>query len=321
MKKQKNKSAIGISAVSYFLPPRSLTVAQLSKKRLIQSEIAAVKKFGFRKIFVAEKLSAGEMAELATKKILKSSGVSPDTIDVILYSSALPSTIQRRGTHRDPAELFLYPGLKLQYEFGMRKARVIGISQAGCVSFLQSLQIAFDMIKSESDIHRVLCVSSDRLPEGSKREILYNLISDASCAAIIERSTAINQLISYHQVSKGFYWDSRKMKNEIIASYFSTSRFVMLEALKKAKLTLDDIALIIPHNVNAQSWMVLLKMLGVPKEKFYGVNIAKYGHTIAADNVINLADAVRNGRLRSGDHYMLFTFGFGAHWGCYILKH
>jgi 3-oxoacyl-[acyl-carrier-protein] synthase III len=36
---------------------------------------------------------------------------------------------------------------------------------------------------------------------------------------------------------------------------------------------------------------------------------------------MNLADAVRLGRVRTGDYVMLFTFGFGAHWACVILQH
>ena len=56
-------------------------------------------------------------------------------------------------------------------------------------------------------------------------------------------------------------------------------------------------------------------------ERFFGRNIARKGHTIAADNAINLCDAVKQGKVKRGDYLLLFTFGFGAHWACTILEH
>jgi 3-oxoacyl-[acyl-carrier-protein] synthase-3 len=174
---------------------------------------------------------------------------------------------------------------------------------------------------AEPNVRLALCVGADVLPADGNREILYNLISDGACAALVEPETSVNRIVSYAQTTKGFYWDSAERENEIIAAYFPTARAVIQEALDHARLTIDDIRLIIPHNVNRSSWRLLLSLLGAPKEKFFGRNIGARGHTISADNIMNLADAVRLGRVRTGDYVMLFTFGFGAHWACVILQH
>ncbi len=237
----------------------------------------------------------------------------------MLYAAALPEPVRRAS--RNPAALFRYPAARLQHRLGMTRATVTGIAQAGCVSFLSAMRLAADMIHAEPALRSVLCVSSDVLPPGSKREILYNLISDAACAALVERASPVNRIVAYAQVTKGFYWDSGSKGEEIIASYFPTARFVIQEALDKARLKISDIRLIVPHNVNRQSWEILLKLLGASPDRFFGRNISLKGHTIAADHVINLDDAQRQGLVRPGDYILLFTFGFGAHWGCLILQH
>ncbi len=321
MKRQHKKASIGIGQVAYYLPSRTLSLEVLAKEKKLESKQDVMKEFGFNKIRMASKETAYDIAERAAKKLMKNSRVLPTDIDVVLYSNALTDLSNYKKEPKDATELFRYPALKLQYNLGFTKARVVGVSQAGCVSFLQSLQIAHDMIRAEPEINRVLCVSSDILPKESRREILYNVISDGGCAALVERDTKTNRIVAYSQVSKGFFWDSKKSKNEIVASYFVTARHVINDALKKAGLTIADIKLVIPHNVNIKSWEALLKILEIPKSKLFAKNIKRFGHTIAADNIINLSDATSSGLVKKGDYLLLFTFGFGAHWGCLILQH
>ena len=45
------------------------------------------------------------------------------------------------------------------------------------------------------------------------------------------------------------------------------------------------------------------------------------GHTIAADNFINLRDATDSGLIRKGDLLLLFTFGYGLNWSCMVVEH
>jgi 3-oxoacyl-[acyl-carrier-protein] synthase-3 len=199
--------------------------------------------------------------------------------------------------------------------------------QAGCVSFLSAIRVAGNLIASEPSVSRVLCVSADALPKGSGREVLYNLISDGGAAALVvdcdsaERGAASNRIVAHTHVTKGFFWDPANKGNEIVASYFATARHVIQETLDKAHLNMSEIAMVLPHNVNRRSWDILRELVNIPSERFFGANIARKGHTIAADNVINLCDAVKAGRIKRGDYLLLFTFGFGAHWACTILEH
>lgn len=260
---------------------------------------------------MCEDESAYDLARLAVGRLLRKSLTAPGKIDVILYASALESAVKR----------FNYPASRLQYELGMHRAVTLGVGQAGCASFFAAVRLARDLLIAEPDLERILCVSSDVLPRQAKREIFFNLISDGACAAIVERSSASNRLVSYAQVTKGAHWSAREKKHEIIAAYFPTAIAVVEEALRRAALDRSAIKLVVPHNVSADSWKILLRMAGIEHDRLFRSNIAVKGHTIAADPMINLSDAIARGRVERGDYLLLFTFGFGAHWACMILQH
>jgi 3-oxoacyl-[acyl-carrier-protein] synthase-3 len=307
---------MGISAADYYLPPKVLELEELKKRKLLSSSVNELRSFGFKQIHIAQNHSETDLAAKAVSKVLKT--VNPESIDGILYASALPDF--RRITP-NPLEYFTYPVSFLQYSFGMNRAFATGISQAGCVSFLSAIRIARDMLIADNSLERILCVGSGVLPKISKREILYNIISDGACAAIVERNASQNRIVGYFEISKGYYWETKQRETEMITTYFPTAKYTIESALKKAKLTLSDIALIVPHNVNRTSWNIMADLLKLPREKIYTRNISIKGHTILADAVINLCDAEKAGRLQKNDYVLVFTFGFGAHWACIILKH
>lgn len=296
----------GIAAAAFHLPDQSLTVAELDRQGLIKSTPEHLRQLGFRRSFIAGSESPYDLALAAVRKL------DPGEVDVLIYASALPSKAESK---------FRYPAAALQYECGLKRATAIGVAQQGCVGLLSAVRLARSLIAAESNVNRVLCVGSDVLPRNSRREILYNLISDGAAAVLVEADSPHNQLISYSQISKGVFWDSRRREDEIVASYFSTARTVMNDALAKADLHMNDIAMIVPHNVNRQSWDILCDLMSIPRKRVYTRNIAAKGHTIAADNIVNLCDAARLGYLRKGDFLMLFSFGFGANWACLILRH
>ena len=89
----------------------------------------------------------------------------------------------------------------------------------------------------------------------------------ARCSCVARRER--NRIIATHQVTKGAFWDSGSLENEIIAAYFPTARTVIEDTLRKAGVTLDDIDWVIPHNVSLRSWEILLGLIGCPREKLF----------------------------------------------------
>ena len=323
-------SSVGIEAVTYYLPSSAPTLAELEERGALRGSASTLAAFGFHHARVAESESHVDMAMHAVRALLDETGTAPEDIDLVLYAGALTSSSTMECAPapagsvlhmRDLMDFFKYPVSRLQSELDFANASVAGIDQQGCAAIFSGVRLARATLLAEPDVRTVLCVSADRLPHGASREVVYNLVSDGACAMLLRREASRNRIVATHQVTKGAFWDSGSLENEIIAAYFPTARTVIEDTLRKAGVTLDDIAWVIPHNVSLRSWEILLGLIGCPREKLFSANISRVGHTIAADNFINLRDATDAGLLRQGDLLLLFTFGYGLNWSCMVLEH
>jgi 3-oxoacyl-[acyl-carrier-protein] synthase-3 len=311
-------TAIGITAIAYALPETTLEVRALAERGLLESPASTLLEFGFERVHVSDR-PADELALQALRELLQASGAEPESIDFLFYAGAIPES-HRVSTTAGRLDGFSYPAARLQYECGLMQAAAVGIGQAGCAGLMSAVALAADHLRANPGARRAVCVSADVLPAGSRREIIYNLVSDGACALLVERDAPRNRLLAYRQVTKGYYWDAAANRNELVAAYFPTARALVRETLAGAGLTPADVALVVPHNVSLRSWQILLPLVGIERERLFADNIATKGHVIAADNFINLKDATDAGRVRPGDRLLLFTFGFGANWACLVLE-
>lgn len=83
-----------------------------------------------------------------------------------------------------------------------------------------------------------------------------------------------------------------------------------LASIDKAGLQPGDIDLFIPHQANIRIIEAVAKGLDLPMDRMY-VNLDKYGNTSAASVPIALAEAVNEGRVRVGDRIVIVAFGAG----------
>lgn len=91
------------------------------------------------------------------------------------------------------------------------------------------------------------------------------------------------------------------------------------EAVRRAGISMDDIEVVIPHQANLRIIDAAAKRLNIPFERFVR-NVDRYGNTSAASIPLALDEAVRAGRIRSGDHVMLSSFGAGLSWGTMVMR-
>ena len=308
----------GIGAIEYVLPAGSFSLHELADAELLVSSLNQLQDFGFDRCYISNE-PAGELALRAAAALIKNADVEPDSIDLLLYASALSQNHQLAT--ENSLSGFNYPAAKIQYELGLTRANVAGISQAGCTGLNYAIKFASDFLHANDNANRILCVSADVLPKGSKREIFYNVISDGACALLVERRTEGNQIIAQRSITKGYYWDCISRKNEIMAAYFPTAKNLFHELLRAAECEPKDLRLVLPHNVSLRSWEILLDLIGLRKDQLFAENIPKKGHVIGADNWINLKDATTSGVLKPGDKLLAFNFGFGANWTATLIEH
>jgi 3-oxoacyl-[acyl-carrier-protein] synthase-3 len=329
-------SVVALSAFAYHLPPTSLHLRQLAESGLLAGSVATLESFGFAKARIASNESHVEMAIRAAQSVLDETETDPGDVGLVLYAGALASSSVAPCMPPPPGsvlhlesvpELFRYPASILQDRLGLDGAVVAGVNQQACASMFSAIQFGRASLIADPALDTVLCVASDRLPDGVARDIVFNVVSDGACAVLLRRDTSMNRVLAIHHVTKPMLFGAGAgdadggADAEVVSAYFPTAVRVIEDAVRKAGLSLDDIDWVIPHNVSLRSWEILLGMLGMPMRKLFSANIARVGHTISADNLMNLRDAQDAGLLRRGDHLLLFTFGFGLNWSCMILEH
>ena len=308
---------VHIAAIEYALPDRAVSLDDLAKEGRLGTAPEALRSFGFEQAWIAGS-EADQLAPRAVTHLLERASIDPASIDILLYAGATPTS---HAAGNGLLGGFSYPAARLQYDFGLVNARTIGVSQTGCLGLMTAVSMARAFLVANQGISRVLCVSVDVLPAGSRRDILYNLISDGACAVLVERGSGRNRLVAERQITKGYYWDCEALANEIVAAYFPTARTIIRDTLADAGLNGEGLAQIVPHNVSKRSWDILMQLTGLPADRLYADNIATKGHVIGGDNFINLKDAESDGKLRAGDVVLMFNFGFGASWACMLLEH
>ena len=316
----------GITGIAYAFPAESRSVRELAAAGLIESDAGALERYGFDRVHVAVEETPYEMATVAATRLLERDAIDPASIDVLIHAGtqgvaafSTPLTPQQAADALHTGDRFKYPGTRLQHELGLDNASVIGIEQLACAGLFGAVRFARALCIAEN-VNRILCVSAEFFPADLGREAIYNCTSDAACAVLVERDATRNRIVGTTTVTKGYYWDADALRNELIASYFPTARHVIERAVADAGWAPEDVAWILPHNVSARSWEILLGLVRLPNARLWSHNIARDGHTLAGDNFINLADALDAGAIRPGDKLVLFSFGYGAHWSCITVE-
>ena len=311
---------VGLRGIAAVLPPHTRDLEDLQRSGSLVSGLAALKELGFEKVHVCDLAhDVGWMALESSQRAMHQAEVEPAEIDVLIWASALT---EMHVQNPDPAPRmpiedllgrFRYRASWLQEALHLDNARVTGVAQQGCAGMFSALSTGHALLASDRSLNNILCVGVDALPEGAHREILYNLISDAGCAVVLSRESLQFRWRSFHQVSKGYYWNIVEKQKEIIASYFPTSRAVIRELLAKAGIGATDVRWILPTGVSKSSWDILANIASLDPSRIYRAP-SNFGHTIAADNLLHLESLLASKRALPSDQLLLFTYGFGSTW-------
>ncbi|MBI9011633.1 MAG: ketoacyl-ACP synthase III [Clostridiales bacterium] len=89
--------------------------------------------------------------------------------------------------------------------------------------------------------------------------------------------------------------------------------------VEKAGWSVDELDYLVPHQANIRIINSAGKKLKLPPEKVH-VNLDKFGNTSAGSVPIALDEAVRSGKIKSGDKVVLVAFGGGLTWGALAVE-
>ena len=94
---------------------------------------------------------------------------------------------------------------------------------------------------------------------------------------------------------------------------------VIREACATQGKSIEDLALVIPHQANLRINEALQRALKLPEHKIFN-NIQKYGNTTAASIPLAYHEALGQGRIAPGDLVCFAGLGAGFHWGAVLMR-
>lgn len=312
-----------VSHLSSALGDTTQSVEKAGERCQLVSPANALRAAGFERHHTC---SRDQTAYDLARAAFVASNIDAADMDAIVYSTCLPLNGSNDGAgngehfavNGDVKKLMQFPASKLQAEFAMDGAIVIGLNQQACTGMLGALRIARNLLMAESDMNNVVCITADRFPHGAKYEQAYNLISDGGAACLVSRREQGFRLLDVHHISNGAMVNASD--DETAGSYFNYTARLVEQALARLGLQLADIRWVVPQNTNSKAWTILSRLLGLSPEQSFFPSMAETGHVISADNIINLAALRASGGLRSGDRVLTLMAGFGSNWQSAILE-
>jgi 3-oxoacyl-[acyl-carrier-protein] synthase III len=139
------------------------------------------------------------------------------------------------------------------------------------------------------------------------------IFGEGAAACLVSASGPRDRMLAYAASVRGEF-DSATGANDarLQREYRPSLAGVMRRALDEAGVTLDDIRLVLPHNVNLVTWQRMCLLLKFPRERVLLDNIPTSGHVFCVDMFANYQTACERGLLRPGDRYLAAAVGAGG---------
>ena len=326
-------TSIIIRGIGSYTPSRVLTNDEISKFVDTSDEWIRSRSGISERRIAAEDEKCSDMAVKAAREAINMANISPEEIDFLIVATMTPDTIT-------PSTACL-----VQSKLGLRQIPSFDVG-AACTGFIYILGIGGDMLQANSYRHALL-IGAEKLSsilDWQDRSTCV-LFGDGAGAAVLSRSedTPGMGILGTYMEADGSDSEILNMPGggsncpatidsvngrqhylkmagrEVFKAAVSVMEKSARDILKKFDLTADDLACVIPHQANLRIIDLLSTRLAISKDKFY-VNLDRYGNTSAASVPLALDEAIRSGRIKSGDYVLLMAFGAGLTWATSLIK-
>ncbi|MBF0385024.1 MAG: ketoacyl-ACP synthase III [Candidatus Omnitrophica bacterium] len=321
---------IAITGLGHYLPKRVLSNSEL-EKMVETSEEWIISRTGIKERRIADK---GEktsfMAAKAAKEAINDAGVDIQDIDLIVVGTTTPDSN--------------FPSVAcwVQKELNAKNAACFDVS-AACSGFLFALTTAKQYISSGM-FKNAIVVGADKftnLIDWNDRSTCV-LFGDGAGAVVLSNTRSDHGILADYIHSLGEFGEFMQViaeerqpldqKSKHLAVPYALMRGQELFKIavnsmsdaveivaRKAKVKIDDIVCVVPHQANDRIIAAVAKKSKIPKERFF-INIDKYGNMSAASCAVALYEAVKSGRIKKGDYFVIVAFGAGLVVGANLIK-
>jgi 3-oxoacyl-[acyl-carrier-protein] synthase-3 len=325
-----SKQQAGILSIGAFVPERVVTNDDMSKI-VDTSDEWIFQRTGIReRRFAGENEFTSDMALRAAKIALDRAELKSTEIDYILLATASPDNT--------------FPNTACWVQQGLQMGDIpaLDISTA-CAGFVYALELGAALVNTDS-YKNVLVIGAEKLSSITNFNDRGSciLFADGAGAAVVTRTEGRGTVVcsrngarfdydalnvaaggcrmpaSHESVEKNLHTIALKGRT---VYKFAVQKFTEMaeEACKRAGISSDDIALVIPHQANVNIIESSMKRVGIGMDRVL-INIDRYGNTSSASIPIAFDEALAAGRIKRGDYVLLEAFGGGLSWGYNLIK-
>jgi 3-oxoacyl-[acyl-carrier-protein] synthase-3 len=208
---------------------------------------------------------------------------------------------------------------------GLQHALAFTVTQQSCASGLMAIDMAGRLLAADTapgPSHRagdpagplaLILAGEKAFTHDAQVFADTTVFGEGAAACLVSASGARDRLLAYASNVRGDF-DNATGENDarLQREYRPLLAEVMLRALDEAGLTLDDIRVILPHNVNMVTWQRMCLLLKFPRDRVLLDNIPASGHVFCADLFVNYQTACARGLLQPGDRYLAAAVGAGG---------
>jgi 3-oxoacyl-[acyl-carrier-protein] synthase-3 len=313
-----------IAGTGGYLPAQVLTNADLAQRIDTDDEWVRTRTGIRQRHIAAPAEQTSDLALVAAQRALAAAGIASDEVDLIIVATTTPDMV------------FPSTACILQDKLGVKNGPAFDV-QAVCCGFVYALSIADRMVAS-GGARNALVVGAEiysRIIDWNDRGTCV-LFGDGAGAVVLVPSERPG-ILSAHLHADGSYRNILSVPGTVANGAVSGRPLLTMdghtvfkfavkvlaetahEALAATGMAADAIDWVIPHQANIRIMEATMKKLGLPLERMVST-VGEHANTSAASIPLALDVAVRDGRIRPGQHVMLLGVGGGFTWGSVLLR-
>ena len=307
-----------------YLPARVVSNHELAQRVDTSDEWIRTRTGIRQRHIAAPEEQTSDLALAAARGALAAADIAPSAVDLIVVATTTPDLV------------FPSTACILQEKLGVHGGAAFDV-QAVCSGFVYALGLADLMVKS-GQAKNALVVGAEiysRILDWNDRGTCV-LFGDGAGAVVLTPATSPG-VMSSHLHADGHYRAILAVPGTVANGTVSGRPLLTMEgntvfkfavkvlaevaqeALAANELPASAIDWLILHQANLRIMDATAKKLHLPHEKMV-ITVDKHANTSAASIPLALDLAVRDGRIRSGQHVMLAGVGGGFTWGSVLLR-
>jgi 3-oxoacyl-[acyl-carrier-protein] synthase-3 len=319
-----------IAGTGSYAPDKVITNADLS--RLLGEDVdefvSQVLGIRERRICAPDE-STADLATEAAGRALASAGIAAEELDLIVLATDTPEYLS-------PAT-----SVVVQHRLGAKRAGTFDVNCA-CAGFVTALDAASKYVIADSSYRHVLVVGAYAMSKylDWTEKKTATIFADGAGAVVLRAEDDRPGFLASRLVAEGSYHDhmgiyaggtQMPVTEEVLREGVWTKvRFakkypssvntegwpaIVGDVLGKAGLGLHDVGLFLFTQVNLSTIKVVMEKMSLPWERTHTV-MGKWGYTGSACIPMVLDDAVREGKLKDGDNFVMCASGGGLNMAC-----